>query len=123
MGSYRDTQLALGELNDGLRTRYDEGEPVRLDVHGRPKFRILSFHPLAYEKYGTVRNKAPYVAGSLALRAFLSQPHPDGSTIIIAGVEAGQEGYGFYMDSHHPDTAPTIEGVATLLGTPITFTR
>ncbi|MDQ5886660.1 MAG: hypothetical protein QG628_1057 [Patescibacteria group bacterium] len=123
MGSYRDTQLALGVLNEGLRTRYDEGEPVRLDVHGRPKFHILSFDPLAYEKYGTFRNKAPYVAGSLALRAFLSQPHPDGSTIIIAGVEAGQEGYGFYMDFRHPNTAPTIQGVAQLLGTEITFTR
>ncbi len=122
MGSYRDTQEVLGVLNQRLQSRYEAGEPLRLDVHGKPKFHILSFNPLAYETYGTFRNRAPYVAGSLALRAFMSQPHPDGTAIIIAGVEAGSQGYGFYMDGYDPSTKQTMEGVATLLGTPINFT-
>lgn len=77
MASYRDTQQALGVLNQSLQSRYEEGEPLRLNIHGKPKLHVLSFSPLAYETYGTFLNKAPYVAGSLCLRAFLSQLHPD----------------------------------------------
>lgn len=116
--SYRNTQLALGVLNNGLQSRYEKGEAIRLDVHGRPKFHVLSFNPLAYETYGTFRHRAPYVAGSLALRAFMSAPHPDGGALIIAGVEADRESYGFTLDGYHPSNRETIDGVARLLGHP-----
>lgn len=119
MGSYSDTQRALGVLNQRLQTRYAEGEPVRLDIYGQPKLHILSFNPLAYEVYGTFRDRAPHVAGSLALRAFLLQQYSDGSAIIVAGVEAQNQGYGFYMDSCNPSTKQTVESVATVLGTPV----
>ena len=116
--SYRNTQLALGVLNSELQARYDEGDPLRLNVAGRPKFHILTFKPLAYEEYGFIRNRAPHVAGSLALRAFLSAPHPEGGALIIAGVEAGREGYGFIMDGYDESARQTITGVARILGHP-----
>lgn len=123
MSSRIDTEQALGMINDGLRTRYAEGDPIRLELHGRPMLHILAFDPIAYESYGRLHNKAPFVAGSLALRAFLSAPKTDGKSIIVAGVEAGQEGYGFYISPNHPDTAPFIETVAEQFGFEVSIIR
>ncbi len=116
--SRKDTEIALGLLNSGLQSRYEEGEAIRLDVYGRPKFRVLSFDPLAYEMYGTLRNRAPFVAGSLALRAFISAPHPDGGELIIAGVEADRGSYGFILDGSNAGIRETVNEVASLLGHP-----
>lgn len=116
--SYESTKQVLGILNSGLQTRYEEGDPLRIKVAGKPELHMLSFQPLAYEEYGFFRNRAPHVAGSLALRAFLSAPHPEGGALIIAGVEAGKEGYGFVIDCHDEGARQTITGVAKVLGHP-----
>lgn len=116
--SYEITQQALGLLNSGLQTRYEKGDPIRINVAGKPELHILSFQPLAYEEYSFFRNRAPHVAGSLALRAFLSAPHPESGALIIAGVEAGQEGYGFVVDGYNEGAQQTINGVAKVLGHP-----
>lgn len=115
------TREVLQVLNSELQASYEDGEPVMLDVHGRPKLHIVSFDPLAYERYGTFRNRAPLVGGSFVLRAFLSQPHTDGGMVLFAGVEAESQGYGFYLD--RANTWRALQGVASLYGVELEFTR
>lgn len=114
--SYETTLEALSILNDDLQARYEGGDPLTLNIAGRPKFHILSFTPLVYEEYGFIRNRAPRVAGSVALRAFLSAPYPEGGALIAAGVEAGREGYGFMMDGYNESDRQVITDVARILG-------
>jgi hypothetical protein len=68
--SYRATAQGFGLLTHQLEERYQAGEPLHLTVHGKPKLHILAFKPLAYETYGMLRNRAPYLEGEFALRAF-----------------------------------------------------
>ncbi len=69
---YETTQLAASMLNLELQSRHEAGNSPQLKVDGRPQLRIISFVPLAYETYGTFRNRAPQVAGLLSLRAILT---------------------------------------------------
>ena len=116
--SYKETRQVLNVLNTKLHARYEEGDPLRLNLEGRPKLHILSFDPVAYEEYGVVRNRAKHMAGSYVLRTFLATIDPDGAATIIAGVEVGSEGYGFEMDFGDDNTCLAINGVAQLLGHP-----
>jgi hypothetical protein len=116
--SYQISNEVLNVLNNGLLSRYEEGNPIRLNVSGRPKFHILSFTPIDYEKYGFFRNRAPNVVGLCALRAFLIAPHSEGVALLIAGVETGRECYGFVMDGCHESTRQTMTSVASILGHP-----
>lgn len=116
--SYQTTRRTLSVLNSELQSRYEEGDPLRLQVDGRPKLHIRSFMPLVYEEYGFLRNRAPQVAGLLVLRAFLSAPQEGGGAIITAGVEVGTEGYGFTMDGYDESSKRVIVGVARALGHP-----
>lgn len=116
--SYQKTRQTLSVLNSELQLRYDEGDPLRLHVDGRPKLHIRSFSPLVYEEYGFIRNRAPQVAGLLVLRAFLSCPLEGGGATIIAGVQVGAEGYGFTMDGYDESSKRAIVGVARALGHP-----
>ena len=58
------------------------------------------------------------VVGSLALRGFLSAPHPEGGAVIIAGVEARREGYGFILNGYNKSDRQVITDVARILGYP-----
>jgi hypothetical protein len=117
--SYQETRSALGILNHELEARYQADEPIKLSLEGKPKLHIISFRPLVYEAYGIFRNKAPHVSGSLALRAFLSQPHPEGGALIHAGVQVETQGYGFVMDGDSPNSIQAVNDVAESVGIPI----
>ena len=115
---YRETEEALGILNDELVKRNDGGELVTMDVVGRPKLHIESFEPLIYERYGALRNRPPQVDDSVVLRAFLDAPTSYGGTSIYAGVEAGSDAYGFALNTQNPRHRGVIDEIAQLLGHP-----
>lgn len=117
--SYDVTAANLGVLSRELEKRYEAGEPLDFTVSGRPKLHILSFDPLAYEQYGALLNRAPNVAGNVALRAFLTAPHPAGrGALVYAGVQVGEQAYGFEMNGYNESHRATINDVAVLLGHP-----
>lgn len=118
-----DTLAVLGAINHELGIRYEAGEPLELHLSGRPDFQVLSFDPLAVESFGRILNRPPKIDGTVALRAFLSRPHYDGSRIVYAGVEAGDKAYGFCLDGKMPYTEPLLENAAGLLGISVEFTR
>lgn len=115
---YAETKEKLGELNDALATRYRTGEPVVMNVVGKPQLRIESFEPLVYEKYGSFRNKPPHVNGAVVLRAVLSHPGPEGGAVLYTAVEAGSQGYGFVLDGHNPRNRAALSDVAMEVGIP-----
>jgi hypothetical protein len=114
--SYESTKLGFDVLSLGLQKRYEEGSPVRLTVDGRPKLHILSFQPLVYEQYGHIFKRGPHIYGSLALRTFLTAPHPYGGAFIYAGVQAGDDSYGLEMDGYNSAHRVVITDVARALG-------
>ncbi|HSX35857.1 MAG TPA: hypothetical protein VLH84_02890 [Patescibacteria group bacterium] len=116
--TYHRTEQTLGVLNRGLQARYEDGDPIRLDINGKPKLHVVSFQPLAYEIYGIISNRAPSVAGSLVLRMFLTAPHPEGGATIYAGLEADRAAYGFEVDYRDESVLDAIHGVAAALGHP-----
>jgi hypothetical protein len=113
---YKTTTNGLALINLELHNLYEDNQPLHLTVDGRPKLHILSFEPLAYEEYGTFRNRAPHIAGSLALRKFLYRKHPYGGAEIYAGLESGTQAYGFELDAYNPNDVNTINNVATVVG-------
>jgi hypothetical protein len=117
--SYETTRKVFGMLTNELDKRYEAGDPLHLKVHGKPKLHILSFKPLAYEEYGMLRNRAPYVEGSFALRGFLTTPDPSGSGVLVySALQAGEQAYGFEMDGSDPESRLAINGLAKSLGFP-----
>jgi hypothetical protein len=108
--SFRIVQDRLGRLNSALDARFRAGQPVRYEVDGKPTVEVVSFRPFAYEDYGRIRNRAPYVVGELALRCFMAAPCEDESAVIFAGLQAESRAYGFDVD------VVKINEVALLLG-------
>lgn len=113
------TELALGMLSNKLEEKYQANDPLILTLEGRPKLHILSFSPLIYERYGLMRGRAPYVAGDLALRGFLTAEHPDGNgALVYLGVQANEQAYGFKLNSFDPSNRNIVNDVAQSLGFP-----
>ena len=92
---FEETNNSLAALNNRLDAFYKKGDPATLIVNARPQLHIMSFSPIVYEKYGHIRNRAPIVCGTLALREFLTQPHPDGGAVVYGAAQAESTGYGF----------------------------
>ena len=99
--SYESAYEATGIINLELRKLYQANKPpLILPVRGRPQLHIFSFYPLAYERYGTFRNRAPFICGELVLRALHIAPNPDNpndSAIIYAGLQGDEISVGFHV--------------------------
>ena len=89
-----------------------------LAVNGRPSLEVLSWDPFAYENYGRWYNRAPIVAGQLALRAIISAPTEDDRAVLFYGVEGGQKRYGFMINANSPMHLFTANRVIADLGHP-----
>lgn len=115
---FEETSLALKLINHRLKICHSEGERIEWDYHGKPQFRIMSFEPIVYEKYGFFRNRAPVVAGSLVLREFLvGREIYSGDTVIMAAMQAEADtGYGFYLDGGNSQVQQVMEETLATLG-------
>lgn len=115
--SYENTARIFDTLNAELEQRYISGDHLHLTVHGKPEFHIVSFDPFAYERYGSFRNRAPYVSGELVLRKFLyhRSQQTDGA-IVYAGVQGDFSAYAFGLNGYDPRAIRTINNVAQALG-------
>jgi len=117
--SYDSTTQGFAELNSVLLQRYKAGEAIPLTVQDKPKLHILSLVPLVYEKFGSFRDRAPGISGTLALRGFVTAPHPDGGAIVYAALEADGQIYGFGLGTEvGPDPRTIINSVAIAAGHP-----
>lgn len=121
--SYQTTKEICGTLNVELQRRYENSKPYMLSIKGKPRLHVLSWDPFAYEEYGILRNRAPFVAGSLALRGFISAPTPSNNAVLYAGVEAGAERYAFMIDPSSPSTLAVMNQVVVDLGHPELYLR
>lgn len=108
---------AIATLNEAAATRYGHDDAVRLRVDTKPALHILTFDPLAYRHYGILRNKAPQVKGSLALRGMLAEPSEDAVKLYaIAGTNPNW--YGFLYDSYDEWAVEAVHGISEELGYP-----
>ncbi len=121
MSNIYETHEIFAELNGRLEQRYRDGEPIRLHVNARPKLRIMSFLPLIYEEYGILRNRAPHISGSIALRGLITQDIPDANAVTIyAGIQAEEAAYGIRM-SNGAHEQSILQGVSELLGVSVSI--
>jgi len=118
--SYETTREAVGALNSGIQTQFESGDPIMMNVLGRPSLDIISFQPLVYRKFGALMHRAPLLDGSFPLRGFLCQQHPNGSAIIFPAVEIRDKGFGIHLNQE--STKKAVEGVAAFLGVTVEFT-
>lgn len=116
MSLYNETELALAPVNTGLKALYEEDRPLTLDFHGRPHLDVRSFESLIYKRYGRFRNASPVVAGSLAVRGFITEPRPNNRAMIYAGVESDYSGYGFLLNPAKASHMQFLNGIARAFG-------
>jgi hypothetical protein len=63
----------IREMNTRIREMESSSTDITLQVtRGRPQYEVLSIDPLAYRKFGLFSNRAPYLAGTFAVRGVLS---------------------------------------------------
>ncbi len=104
----------IDDLNIDLTQRFYDDNPIHLVFNGArtPDLRVHSFNPIACEQYGSFRNRAPHIAGRLAVRGLITVTTPDNQMAIYTGVESGHAntGYGFL------NSAQDLQKLAVALG-------
>jgi hypothetical protein len=113
--SYHATERIIGKINKGVSEAYEAGEPINVWVNGRPQLHIMSFDPLAYERYGLLQNRAPKLSGALALRSLLVR-QITGGALVYAALDSGDRTYGFEMNSHRPTDVSVLNKIAVKSG-------
>lgn len=111
--SYKAILDAANELNTEIATLRTKGVTIPLIIDARPRFKIETFEPLVYTKYGILSDSAPHVSGRLALRAIMASETEDDNALVFVAAETGVAIYGFSLDG-----ADVLNGIASALGKP-----
>jgi hypothetical protein len=90
----KEIDLLLDVVNFRLQEAATKGTPFMARVQGSPSHMVESIDPLVMTRYGVFRNKAPTIAGQMALMAFASAEYPYGNpdTRSIYAIYAGSDG-------------------------------
>jgi len=94
--SYETTRDEVSILNAAIKELYEKGDPLTMTARAdgvKPELRIHSFDPLSYEEFGSFRNRAPRIVGTLILRSLLIAPAYQ-STRVFLGAETEHGGFG-----------------------------
>lgn len=108
--SYETTRRTVDQIDELVRLRYEEGNPIALRVYGhRPRLLIHAFSPLVYEPYGLIRNRGPQLFGRFLLHAVLiaEQEESDGAVAYL-GAQARDIGPAFGFTVQNPSQLNTI---------------
>jgi hypothetical protein len=113
--SYETMREEVLILDAAIQERFEQGDPLKMIAHdARPELLIRSFSPLAYESFGSLRNRAPRLTGSIALRSLLIAPGSVSARVFF-GAQTERDGYGFNVG------AKQVNDIAEQLGRPRTF--
>jgi hypothetical protein len=94
--SYEGTRDLVLQVGAAVYERYVAGEPVAINLHGKPELEVVSFEPFSYKWQRGFFNRAPNFAGRTALRQLITSPANGGGTLVYAAIKTQPNaGYGF----------------------------
>lgn len=90
------------DINKVLEQRYTNGQPVSIPFVGLPDFRLTSLAPPEVQKYGLLRNHAPYLQGAFAVRALFEKPTgPDDPWPYVVALHSEEGEHGLVIRPWH----------------------
>lgn len=75
----KEIDIVLEAVNVKLQQTSAAGEPYIVTFQGRPSHQVESIDPLIMTRYGLRHNRAPRIAGEMALLGFAAANHPYGN--------------------------------------------